>query len=96
VRHQPVAKIHHEGPVLARIGIGECGDIGGCDRAQRIGQQARVQNAFGVAGVGRRHQFRPRQIGHDQFGRRQQPAMIAAAGEVMARGDQNSLMCGPR
>ena len=27
-RDQPVAEIHHEGPVLARIGVGERGDIG--------------------------------------------------------------------
>ena len=46
-----------------------------------------MQIALGVAGVGRRHQFGPRQIGHDQFGRRDQPAMIGAAREVMARGD---------
>ena len=26
-RDQPVAKIHHEGPVLARIGVGERGNI---------------------------------------------------------------------
>ena len=86
-RDQPVAEIHHEGPVLARIGIGERGDIGLRHRAQRIGQQARMQLTLGLAGVGRRHQFGPRQIGHDQFGRRQQPAMIATAREMMARGD---------
>ena len=55
--------------------------------AQRIGQQVRMQPAFGLAGIGRRHQFGPRQIGHDQFGRRDQPAMIGAARQMMAGGD---------
>src|SRR5258705_140022 len=50
-------------------------------------EQACVQIVFGLAGVGRRHQFRPGQIGHDQFGRRHEPAMIGTAREVMARGD---------
>ena len=54
---------------------------------KRIGHQARMQIALGVAGIRRRHQFGPRQIGHDEFGRRDQPAMIGAAREVMARGD---------
>ena len=86
-RHQPVAEIHHKSPVFPRVGIGQRCDVGRCDGAQRIGQQVRVQPQLGRAGVGRRHQFGPRQIGHDQFGRRQQPAMIATAGEVMAGGD---------
>ena len=46
-----------------------------------------MQIALGVAGIRRRHQFRPRQIGHDEFGRRDQSAVIGAAREVMARGD---------
>ena len=86
-RHQPVAEIHHEGPVFARVGIGKPGDVLGRHRAQRIGHQARMQIALGVAGIRRRHQFGPRQIGHDEFGRRDQPAMIGAAREMMARGD---------
>ena len=86
-RHQPVAEIHHEGPVFARVGIGERGDVRRRHRAQRIGHQARMQIALGVAGIRRRHQFGPRQIGHDEFGRRDQPAVIGAAREVMARGD---------
>ena len=86
-RYQPVAEIHHEGPVLARIGVGKRGNVRPRDRAQRIRQQARMQIAFGVAGIRRRHQFGPRQIGHDQLGRRDQPAMIAAAREMMTRGD---------
>ena len=43
-----------------------------------------MQAALGIAGIIRRHQFRPRQIGHDQFGRRHQPAMLGPAREVMA------------
>ena len=34
---QPVAKRHHEAPVLARVGIDERGDLGLRDRAQRVG-----------------------------------------------------------
>ena len=86
-RHQPVAEIHHEGPVFARVGVGQRRDIRLRHRAQRIGQQVRMQPQLGLAGIGRRHQFGPRQIGHDQFGRRQQPAMIATARQVMAGGD---------
>ena len=62
-------------------------DVRARDRTQRIGHQARMQIALGLAGIRRRHQFRPRQIGHDEFGRRDQPAVIGAAREVMARGD---------
>ena len=46
-----------------------------------------MQIALGLAGIRRRHQFRPRQIGHDEFRRRHQPAVIGATREVMARGD---------
>ena len=46
-----------------------------------------MQLALGLAGVLRRHQFGPRQIGHDQFGRRDQPAVIGAARQMMAGGD---------
>ena len=63
------------------------GDVRTRHRAQRIGHQARMQIALGLAGIRRRHQFGPRQIGHDEFRRRHQPAMIGAAREVMARGD---------
>ena len=86
-RHQPVAEIHHEGPVLARIGVGERCNVRPRDRTKRIRQQARMQISLRLAGIRRRHQFRPRQIGHDEFGRRDQPAVIGAAREVMARGD---------
>ena len=86
-RHQPVAEIHHEGPVLARIGVGERCNVRPRDRTKRIRQQARMQILLGVAGIRRRHQFRPRQIGHDELGRRDQPAVIGAAREVMTRGD---------
>ena len=85
-RDQPVAKIHHKGPVLARIGISEDCDIGLRDRAKRIGQQARVQITLGLAGLVRRHQFGTRQIGHDQFGRRDQTSVIGAARQMMAGG----------
>ena len=86
-RHQPVAEIHHEGPVFARVGIGNPGDVRARHRAQRVGHQARMQIALGVAGIGRRHQFGPCQIDHDEFRRRDQPAVIGAAREMMARGD---------
>ena len=46
-----------------------------------------MQAAFGIAGIVRRHQFWTRQLGHDEFGRRHQPAMLGPAREVMARGD---------
>ena len=86
-RHQAVAEIHHEGPVFPRVGIGKPGDVRARHSAQRVGHQARMQIALGVAGIRRRHQFGPRQIGHDEFRRRHQPAVIGAAREMMARGD---------
>ena len=86
-RQQAVAEIHHEGPVFARVGIGEPRDVRIRYGAQRIGHQARMQIALGVAGIRRRHQFGPRQIGHDEFRRRDQAAVIGAAREMMARGD---------
>ena len=84
---QPVAEGHHESPVLARIGVGERGNVSFFDPPQWIRQQACMQIAFRVAGIGRRHQFRPRQIGHDQFGGRHESAVIGTARQVVTGSD---------
>ena len=53
-RDQVIAEGQHHLPVLARVGICDCGDLARRDRPPRLGQQACVQRALGGAGLGRR------------------------------------------
>ena len=62
-----VAKRDHHAPILARVSIGDRGDLGRSDRPAWIGEQRRVQRALDDARVRRRSQFRPRQIGLEKL-----------------------------
>ncbi len=66
VAQQLVAEGDQQLPVLARIGVGDGGDVGGRHRHARIGEQRAMQRALDRAGLRRRDQFRPRQIDFEE------------------------------
>ena len=86
VPHQVIAKCDHDGPVLARIRIGDRRDVGRRDRAARVGHQRGVQGAFDRAGLRRRREFGPRQIDFEEFVGDQQPAAVVMVEQVMSAG----------
>ena len=92
-RDQVVAEREHHLPVLARIGVGDRGDLVRRDRPARLGQQRRVQRALGGAGLGRRHQLRPRQIDLEEFVGRNEPAARVAIEQMVAAGEPEVLHC---
>ena len=91
VPHQVIAERDHDRPVLARIRIGDRRDVGGRDRAARIGQQCRMQRAFDRAGLRRRREFRPREIDLQEFVGDQQPAAFVMVEQMMAAGEPEIL-----
>ena len=78
-------------PVLARIRVGDRGDLARLDRPARIGQQFAVQPALHVAGVFRRHQLGPREIGLQELVGNLEPAAVIAVEQMMAAGDPEIL-----
>src|SRR5262249_20226607 len=73
----------HQCPVLARIGIGDRGDLAGGDRPARLGEQRRMQRALDHAGLGRRRKLWPRQIGLEELVGRDEPAAAVAVEQMM-------------
>src|SRR5262249_62382010 len=57
----------------------------------RIGKQRRVQRAFDHAGLGRRCQFRPRQIGLEELVGDDEPTALMAVEQVMPAGEPEVL-----
>ncbi len=86
VARQMIAEGDHHLPVLARIGIGDGGNLRRADRLPRVGQQRAVQRALGGAGVRRRRDLGPRQIGLQEFIGDEQPAARIAIEQMMAAG----------
>ena len=87
VSDQMIAEGHHQLPVLARVGIGDCGNLGSGNRPARLRQQCRMQRALDHARVGRRAQFRPRQIGFEKLVSNEQPAALVAIEQMMPAGE---------
>ena len=83
---QVVAERHHHAPVLARVGIGDRGDLGRRDRPARLGHQRRVQRALDHAGLRRRLQLGPRQIGLEELVGHAEPAAVVAVEQMVAAG----------
>ena len=81
-----IAEGDHHLPVLARIGIGDGGNLRRADRLPRVGQQRAVQRALGGTGVRRRRDLRPRQIGLQELIGDEQPAARIAIEQMMAAG----------
>src|SRR5262249_58546599 len=57
----------------------------------RVGKQRRVQRAFDHAGLGRRCQFRPRQIGLEELVGDDEPTALMAVEQVMPAGEPEVL-----
>ena len=84
---QMIAEFDHQLPVLARIGVGNGGDLLVLHGMARIGQQRAMQGALDHARCGRRRELRPRQIGLEEFVGHRQPATRVAIEQVMAAGE---------
>ena len=83
VRDQQVPPGDHRGPVLARIDIRDCRDIGWIDRPARVGEQRGMQRALDHTSLGRRRELATRQIRLEEIVGHDQPATAIAVEEMM-------------
>ena len=99
VAQQMIAERDHHLPVLARIRIGDRGDLAVADRAARIGQQRCMQRALDHAGFRRRRQLGPREIDLEESSVTTSPPPVVAVEQMMAAGEPEILhraSCSPR
>src|ERR1043166_4516154 len=82
-----VAEGDQQLPILARVRVRDGGDVRLRDRMARIGEQRRVQRALDRAGVGRRRQLGPRQIGLEELVADDEPAAGVAVEQMMPAGE---------
>ena len=82
-REQAFAEFEHHGPVLARVGVDDGGDLLRDDGTAGRGHQARVQATLGGAGLVRRNELRAGEVGEDQLVRDREPAAFRARRQVM-------------
>src|SRR5262249_16414471 len=82
-----VAKRDHQGPILARVGIGDRRDLGAGDRTARIVEQRGVQAALGDARIRRRRKLRPREISLEELIGNKEPAAVATVEQMMPAGE---------
>src|SRR5262249_12962914 len=87
VTDEMVAKRGHQGPILARVGIGDRRDLGAGDWTARIAEQRGVQAALDDARVRRRRKLRPREISLEELiGNEESPAVVAVE-QMMPAGE---------
>ena len=91
VPDQMVAEREQNLPVLARVGIGNRGDIGGRHFHARIVEQRRVQRFLDGAGLRRRNHLGPRHVDFEKIVGQQQPAAFVAVEQMMAAGNPEVL-----
>src|SRR5262245_51035415 len=82
-----VAKRDHQGPILARVGIGDHRDLGAGDRTARIVEQRGVQAALGDARIRRRRKLRPREISLEELIGNKEPAAVVTVEQMMPAGE---------
>ena len=91
---QKIAERGHHLPVFAGVRVGNPGDLGRRHRPSRIGEQRGVERTLGVAGFGRRSQFRPRQIGLEEIVGHHQTATVVAVEQMVSAGQPEvSVSC---
>jgi hypothetical protein len=86
VAGEAIAERDHQAPILARIGIRNRRNLGGPDRPARVDEQRRVQAALCDAGVRRRRQLRPREIGLEELVGNDEAASGVTVEQVMPAG----------
>ena len=85
VSKKMIAEREDELPVFASIRIGDLGDFGRCNRTAWMAQQRAMNCVLGAAGIGRRNEFRPCEIGFEKFVGHHEPAARVAIEQVMPR-----------